>query len=140
MIFYAYYDSQGRYVQSGAGPEPIRESDIPRGCQVYYGVVDITTQYHDIVNNIPVNLPISPGETYTFNYATKAWELNEEQAKQDALYKRNNLLIESDWTQLPNNPLTVEKQQLWAIYRQALRDITTQSGYPRNIVWPIKPN
>ena len=53
--------------------------------------------------------------------------------------QRVELLYESDWTQIPNNPLTAEKQQEWADYRQQLRDITTQSGYPFNVVWPTKP-
>jgi hypothetical protein len=52
---------------------------------------------------------------------------------------RNNLLYKSDWTQIANNPLTPELQQQWAVYRQQLRDITEQSGYPFNIIWPTPP-
>lgn len=43
--------------------------------------------------------------------------------------KRNNLLKESDWTQLPNNPLTSEKQEEWNAYRQKLRDIPKTIPY-----------
>lgn len=43
--------------------------------------------------------------------------------------KRNNLLKESDWTQLPNNPLTAEKQEEWNVYRQKLRDIPKTIPY-----------
>ena len=57
-----------------------------------------------------------------------------------ALKARSQLLLSSDWTQLPNGPLTLEQQQTWATYRQALRDITKQSGYPFNIIWPSAPN
>jgi hypothetical protein len=53
--------------------------------------------------------------------------------------KRDALLYASDWTQIPNNPLTAEQQQLWVVYRQELRDVTTQSGYPFNVVWPTAP-
>jgi hypothetical protein len=42
---------------------------------------------------------------------------------------RNNLLKDSDWTQLPNNPLTVEKQEEWNVYRQKLRDIPKTIPY-----------
>jgi hypothetical protein len=52
---------------------------------------------------------------------------------------RNELLCKSDWTQIANNPLTLEQQQQWAAYRQALRDITAQSGYPFNVIWPTPP-
>jgi len=53
--------------------------------------------------------------------------------------KRGKLLYESDWTQIPNNPLTNEQQQAWAVYRQALRDVPAQAGFPWNIQWPEQP-
>lgn len=50
--------------------------------------------------------------------------------------QRNQLLSLSDWTQLPDVPLATK--EAWAIYRQALRDITLQQD-PFNIVWPVPP-
>lgn len=38
--------------------------------------------------------------------------------------KRNSLLTQSDWTQMPDSPLSEEKKTEWAVYRQQLRDIT----------------
>jgi len=55
----------------------------------------------------------------------------------EARMYRNQLLSESDWTQLPDVPQALK--DAWATYRQALRDITAQSGFPRNIVYPNKP-
>jgi hypothetical protein len=52
--------------------------------------------------------------------------------------RRNELLLECDWTQLPDSPLTNLKQTEWQIYRQALRDITNQSD-PFSINWPTEP-
>lgn len=49
---------------------------------------------------------------------------------------RNALLVESDWTQLKDAPVD---QVAWATYRQALRDVTSQKGFPANVVWPDKP-
>ena len=49
---------------------------------------------------------------------------------------RNKKLSESDWTQLADS--TVDKST-WATYRQALRDIPTQSGFPYDITWPTQP-
>lgn len=51
--------------------------------------------------------------------------------------KRNTLLSASDWTQVADAPVD---QSVWAIYRQALRDITGQEGFPASVVWPISPN
>ncbi len=52
--------------------------------------------------------------------------------------QRNSLLSESDWTQLPDSPLLSEKKIEWSVYRQELRDVTSQSD-PNNIIWPVKP-
>jgi hypothetical protein len=52
--------------------------------------------------------------------------------------ERNELLVESDWTQLPDAPLSEADKLEWATYRQALRDITEQDD-PFNIVWPQEP-
>jgi hypothetical protein len=35
--------------------------------------------------------------------------------------------------------LSAEKQQAWADYRQALLDISQQTGFPHNVTWPSKP-
>ena len=50
--------------------------------------------------------------------------------------KRNKLLAESDWTQVADAPVD---QAAWATYRQALRDITEQDGFPENVSYPEKP-
>jgi hypothetical protein len=54
-----------------------------------------------------------------------------------ARVRRNNLLQETDWTQGKDVPDAVSSQ--WTTYRQALRDITNQSGFPSTINWPQKP-
>ena len=50
--------------------------------------------------------------------------------------KRNSLLAASDWTQVADAPVD---QAAWATYRQALRDIPTQAGFPKTIDWPAVP-
>ncbi len=51
--------------------------------------------------------------------------------------KREELLLQSDWTQLGDVPLP--NKDKWQVYRQALRDITEQAEYPKTIVWPTPP-
>jgi hypothetical protein len=55
----------------------------------------------------------------------------------EAKTRRNRLLYETDWTQMPD--VTLANKAAWATYRQALRDITKQSGFPENIIWPTPP-
>jgi hypothetical protein len=50
---------------------------------------------------------------------------------------RNQLLLQSDWTQLPDVP--IETKSAWEIYRQQLRDITNQSGFPYEVQFPEMP-
>lgn len=52
--------------------------------------------------------------------------------------QRNFRLAMCDWTQLADAPLSNVEMQDWGSYRQALRDITTQSD-PFNIQWPARP-
>tara|TARA_R100000426_G_scaffold66932_1_gene46647 strand:- start:39 stop:290 length:252 start_codon:yes stop_codon:yes gene_type:complete len=48
--------------------------------------------------------------------------------------KRNNKLFASDWTQIPDSPLTAEKKTEWATYRQALRDVPNNLRNHENYV------
>ena len=52
---------------------------------------------------------------------------------------RNFRLKQSDKYVIPDFPITPEKKQEWSMYRQELRDITSQSTFPDSVVWPTKP-
>jgi hypothetical protein len=58
-----------------------------------------------------------------------------EQAK-SVRNSRDQLLKDSDWTQVADAPVD---KQAWATYRQLLRDITAQSGFPWEVTWSNKP-
>lgn len=50
--------------------------------------------------------------------------------------ERNQRLTDSDWTQVNDAPVD---SVAWGIYRQALRDLTDQSGFPWEVQWPEMP-
>lgn len=52
---------------------------------------------------------------------------------------RNKKLLECDWTQFPNSPLSETNKQEWDTYRQALRDLPANTEDPANPVWPSIP-
>jgi hypothetical protein len=58
-----------------------------------------------------------------------------EQAK-SVRTSRGDKLKDSDWTQVADAPVD---KAAWATYRQALRDITGQDGFPWTITWPTQP-
>lgn len=51
-------------------------------------------------------------------------------------YQRNSLLANCDWTQLPDAPVD---KTAWADYRQELRDVSNQPGFPWEVTWPTAP-
>lgn len=51
--------------------------------------------------------------------------------------ERNTRLAACDWTQIADSSAD---KSAWAIYRQELRDITKQSGFPWNVMWPTQPS
>jgi hypothetical protein len=53
--------------------------------------------------------------------------------------ERNRKLIECDWTQLSDSPITKQKKQEWAVYRQGLRDLPENTNDPKNPEWPSTP-
>lgn len=55
---------------------------------------------------------------------------------ENARAERNSLLAQTDWTQIADS--TVDKSA-WATYRQALRDVPQQPGFPYSVVWPNEP-
>jgi hypothetical protein len=49
---------------------------------------------------------------------------------------RDKRLSDTDWTQVADAPVD---KAVWATYRQALRDVPAQAGFPYDITWPAKP-
>lgn len=60
--------------------------------------------------------------------------------------ERNTKLLLTDWRVVYEmeraaiDGLGVQYPLVWAEYRQALRDITTQDGFPHNVIWPQEPS
>jgi hypothetical protein len=75
------------------------------------------------------------------NPKTMTWTdgLNQSDKEAEVRMFRNQLLAMSDYTQLEDAPASINKEA-WAAYRQELRNITMQSVFPDNIVWPVIPN
>ena len=57
------------------------------------------------------------------------------QAATSVRTERDKLLAETDWMALSDVVMSPEM----TAYRQALRDISDQVGFPQNVIWPVKP-
>lgn len=123
-------------------PETLTDENMPENYVIVHQIPEpqYDTLTHKLVSNV---LPV-------FNVNTNQWEqgYNIEELNQDekqmqitALSNfirntRNQLLAASDWTQVADAPVD---KQAWANYRQQLRDVTNQSGFPTQVDWPTKP-
>jgi len=109
---------------------------------------NIANKYVNTESFEVLNLPDKPSDFHIFNWPAKQWDYSEElysqylvKLKTSIIVQRNNFLLNSDWSELPSalQRLGEAKISEWQTYRQALRDITTQEGYPSNVVWPSQP-
>ena len=72
--------------------------------------------------------------------------INDNISDEEALYEvrmyRNSLLTQSDWTQLPDVPLTPNQVAAWRVYRQQLRDFLDSIDVPNWTApnWPVPPS
>ena len=92
------------------------------------GIVSVSVR--NAYNNGELNIVEFPENEEDHEYSRK---------KSEIIHRRNLLLSESDYLMMIDYPISDEKKQEIKVYRQALRDIPQQDGFPDNIVWPDKP-
>lgn len=102
--------------------------------------VSVWVEHDRMTEKLVSTLPyIQDGLVYTVKAepltAEEIQQMNDSQSAK-VRRQRDQLLLESDWTQLQDAPVD---QAAWAAYRQELRDVSGQAGFPWTIVWPNKP-
>lgn len=116
---------------------------------------DIAKQGFECVAVSSVSAPSIDERTQTYSEGsialvngvwTQTWVTHQKSAEQlqadtdeqaeSVRQERNSKLKNSDWTQVADAPVD---KAVWATYRQALRDISTQTGFPWEITWPDAP-
>lgn len=107
------------------------------------GKLDSRKFYLDLTTLQPVDKPRDPSTPYSkydFDWATKTWVLNPDQtAKLTRQYRDQFLALVDRVNPVWYNELTAEQKTELQQFRQALLDITQQSGFPETVVWPPKP-
>ena len=105
-------------------------------------VVDLSEKEFDVSSSftwVDCNNTVEVGYTYDKSKFTAPSEptISDEDLAFLARTQRNMLLQQSDWTQ--SRDVTLSNDADWKTYRKALRDIPTQSGFPKTITWPTAP-
>ena len=137
------YDTLTPEVMEAIGVDPVFEGPQATGGTVYQysqrdGVEQISGNWYTkyILGPVFTDTTVD-GVTTTAAEAEAAYKATKdaEQAK-NVRTSRNDLLAKCDWTQLADS--TADKT-VWATYRQMLRDVTVQDGFPWNVTWPEAP-
>lgn len=121
MIKYKYKGKQYDYLSD------IRK-DIWETDRVVFGAWDDLVKEQFGVTEVMIPDPVIPPYVPT----------DEELARQ-VRDERDRKLEETDWYMMPDYPTDPETLEVVKNYRKALRDITLQSGFPRNVEWPVVP-
>lgn len=108
MINFIVYNSDGDILRTGLAPESQVDLQAGDGEFVMRGMADDSK--HKIVDGEIVDKPV----------ATPKISIDE------IRYERNTLIAKTDWTQIPDAPLTDEKKAQYRAYRQALRDLPSK--------------
>lgn len=87
-----------------------------------------------------VEVPLTDAEIEEIKAAEIEWE----NRAGDRVREERNYILAYNVDPIVSNPLrwgsmTVEQQQAWADYRQALLDVPEQEGFPSEVIWPVKP-
>jgi hypothetical protein len=119
--------------------------DIPKAVLAEHGVFEVkmpAPPAHDPETQFVEYSPVPSLVDGSWVHAPTVRQLSAEQLAErrtnraaDARLQRNALLSETDWMALSDVTMTPEMRS----YRQALRDLTTQPGFPDSISWPTKP-
>jgi hypothetical protein len=137
------YDTLTPEVMEAIGVDPVFEGPQATGGTVYQysqrdGVEQISGNWYTkyILGPVFTDSTID-GVTTTAAEAEAAYKATKD-AEQSASVRtsRNDKLAACDWTQLADS--TADKT-VWATYRQSLRDVTAQDGFPWNVTWPEAP-
>lgn len=94
----------------------------------------------NIVEGVPEQVANNWVQTWTVVDATpEEIAARTEEQEQSVRQQRDYLLQTSDWVVIKSMEVDVLEIQSWKTYRQALRDVPQQSGFPWNVVWPTQP-
>lgn len=139
MINLIYYNETGEIVQTFGVPEfAIDAYEPPEGLTKLIIDIPIGENTHYIVDGVLTELPIRPDVNYKFNYTDKVWEVDIALTEGIVRDRRNELLQAADILIFKAEDLGQDVTALRG-YRQALRDITLQEGFPLAVNWPQAP-
>ena len=134
VVEYPVEDVRARFPDVSLPADLTKPSNMPEG-YVYVQPVAPFHTLHD--QNVVEQLPVRSGDTWVQTWGLE-YASPDEVASRTAVQaasirsQRDQLLARCDWTQLRDSP----EYPAYEAYRQALRDVPAQSGFPWRVEWP----
>lgn len=103
-------------------------------------IESFVNKHGETLYNVPAEVSILVGMGFSQKEAADVCNKAIKDAKFSSIRaQRDYMISQTDYTQMPDSPLSDAKKKAWADYRQALRDLPQQYDNPDDVVWPTKP-
>jgi hypothetical protein len=131
-----------------ANPNVSFPRNIPNETLAQFGVYPVTIapapEFNFRTHRLVTQQPTLINGAWTVTKAVVAKDqaqIDNENAQKaaDVRAERDRLLAATDWTQLIDSPFSNDTNGVWQAYRQALRDVPSQEGFPWDVTFPAKP-
>jgi hypothetical protein len=138
VVEFPIHDLGARFPQTSF-PEGIPDEALPDG--IFRVVQGVKPPHNPDVERVVAGSPILMDGQWVQPHivvplSPEEIAANEAVVAHNVRAVRNSLLMECDWTQAADSPVD---KAAWAAYRQVLRDIPAQEGFPKTVNWPSKP-
>lgn len=118
------------------------KDNIPEDCDVMIGEYDPLQHKVDVNRKKVIEYqPPAPGPNHNWDQVTKRWVYVKQQSDYEAEVRmiRDQMIQRTDWVVTRATEQSVPLAKEWKDYRQALRDIPAQPGFPFKVAWPVPP-
>lgn len=128
-----------------ANPNVSFPRNIPTETLAQYGVYPVTIapapEFNSRTQRLVTQQPTLVNGAWTVTKSVVAKDqaqIDNETAQKaaDVRQTRDQLLSATDWTQVADAPVD---SAVWSVYRQSLRDVPSQAGFPWEVTWPTQP-
>jgi len=133
-------------VLTALGADVVFEGAQATGGTVYQysqasGVEQIDGKWYTkyILGPVFVDTTVEGVTTTALEHETAYKAMKDAEQAKSVRQSRDDKLKETDWVVIKNLELNANIPGVWEVYRQALRDVPNQSGFPWTITWPVEP-
>lgn len=133
-----YNTSTGQIVSTCRIQDECLDAMVPDGHSALQTDADWRENYIDVGTSQPAAKPPRPSSSHDFDWASKTWKPSASLKAQEIRAERAPLLAEAD---IAINQIEDRGGDAgaWREYREALRNLTAQGGFPFDVEWPGKP-